>query len=282
MNIAIVGYGFVGKALHNGLKDHINIKIIDPKLNTEIIELSKFNPEIIFICVPTPMHNDGSQDISIVKNVFKNIKELNLDSYIVLKSTVLPDNIDEIAKITEKFIYNPEFLREKHADEDFINSDLIVFGGLKQHTLILSSFYNEYTKCICSDHIHTDVVTASLIKYTINSFLSTKVIFFNELKNLFDTINSEESWTNFIKFLERDIRIGNSHMMVPGHDGREGYGGACLPKDSRALLDFAKNKNIELNILKNTINLNNKIRSKYNTQTDREIDQNINFDGSES
>ena len=71
-------------------------------------------------------------------------------------------------------------------------------------------------------------------------------------------------------------------MMVPGHDGREGFGGACLPKDSRALLDYAKNKNIELNILKNAININNKIRSQYNSVIEREIDQNINFDGSES
>ena len=282
MKIAIIGYGFVGKALHNGLKDNVELQIIDPKLNTDINDLSRYSPDVIFICVPTPMHSDGSQNISIVKSVINNIKDLNINSHIVIKSTVLPNHINELEKLAGKFIYNPEFLREKFADEDFINSNLIVFGGLKEHTTKLSDIYKKHTKCKCTDHIHTDSVTASLIKYTINSFLSTKVIFFNELKNLFDEINSKESWENFTKFLEKDSRMGNSHMMVPGHDGRKGFGGACLPKDSRALIDFANNNNIELNILKNAININNQIRSQYNTETNREIDQNINFDGSES
>lgn len=282
MKIAIIGYGFVGKALHNGLKDNVELQIIDPKLNTDINDLSRYSPDVIFICVPTPMHSDGSQNISIVKSVINNIKNLNINSHIVIKSTVLPNHISELEKLAGKFIYNPEFLREKFADEDFINSNLIVFGGLKEYTTKLSDIYKKHTKCKCTDHIHTDSVTASLIKYTINSFLSTKVIFFNELKNLFDEINSKESWENFTKFLEKDSRMGNSHMMVPGHDGRKGFGGACLPKDSRALIDFANSNNIELNILKNAININNQIRSQYNTETNREIDQNINFDGSES
>ena len=68
MKIGIVGYGFVGKALANGLKDNVEISLIDPKLNTDIKNLAAFNPEIIFICVPTPMNDDGTQDITILES----------------------------------------------------------------------------------------------------------------------------------------------------------------------------------------------------------------------
>ena len=75
MKIGIVGYGFVGKALANGIKESVDLSIIDPKLNTSIKDLENINPELIFICVPTPMKNDGTQDISIVESV---ISDLNI------------------------------------------------------------------------------------------------------------------------------------------------------------------------------------------------------------
>ena len=61
MKVAIIGYGFVGKALHNGLKSNVETYLVDPKLNTHVSELNSFLPEIIFISVPTPMNDDGSQ-----------------------------------------------------------------------------------------------------------------------------------------------------------------------------------------------------------------------------
>ncbi len=281
MRVAIVGLGFVGNSLFNGIRDTVEIKKIDPKLGTEINELIDFLPEIIFICVPTPMNKDRSQNISIVRSVVNEIKDLKINSLVVLKSTLLPNYVEELEKSLPKFLYNPEFLREKHADEDFVNSELIIFGGNKKDAIILSNFYKDHTKCICKDHIFTDCITASLIKYTINSFLSVKVVFFNELKDLFDKSGAQEDWGNFIKYLSKDIRIGNSHMQVPGHDGRKGFGGACLPKDSYALVKYAEQIEKQLNILNNAIKLNNDIRSSYNKETERELEQNIRFVGDE-
>ena len=277
MKVAIIGLGFVGNSLFNGIKDSVNVKKIDPKLGSEVKEILEFSPEIIFICVPTPMNKDRTQDISIVKSVVDEIKDLQINSLVVLKSTLLPNYVEEIEKSLPKFIYNPEFLREKHANEDFINSELIVFGGNKIDAMLLSDFYKDYTKCICKDHIFTDSITASLIKYTINAFLSVKVIFFNELKVLFDESGATEDWKNFIKYLSKDIRIGSSHMDVPGHDGRLGFGGACLPKDSNALVKYSEQIEKHLNLLNNAIKLNNDIRSSYNEETDREKEQNIKF-----
>tara|TARA_B100000242_G_scaffold271191_1_gene223246 strand:- start:46 stop:894 length:849 start_codon:yes stop_codon:yes gene_type:complete len=279
MKVAIVGLGFVGKSLLNGIKDSIEVKQIDPKLGSNINELKDFLPEIIFICVPTPMNQDKTQDISTVNSVVDDINDLAINSLIVLKSTLLPNYVKDLEEAIPRFIYNPEFLREKYADEDFINSQLIVFGGNKNDAQILSSFYKDHTKCICKDHIFTDSTTASLIKYTINSFLSVKVIFFNELKQVFDESGANEDWEKFIEYIAKDTRIGNSHMHVPGHDGRLGFGGACLPKDSNAFIKYANQIEKQLNILNNAIKLNNDIRSKYNKRTDRELEQNISFMG---
>lgn len=277
MKIGIIGYGFVGKALEAGFIDDVDILKIDPKLNTKINELKGFLPDVIFVCVPTPMNKDGSQDISILKNVLDKIKKLNLESLIVLKSTVLPNHIHEIESLIPEFIYNPEFLREKHAKEDFINSKLIVFGGSKTSAKTLAMVYKDYTKCLSTDYIFTDVIAASFIKYTVNSFLATKVIFFNELYSLFKISGSNESWEDFIYALSKDNRLGNSHMDVPGHDGRLGFGGACLPKDSAAFVLYSELEDKPLNILKKAIKTNNKIRAKYNDQTERELEQNISF-----
>tara|TARA_B100000900_G_scaffold315140_1_gene274008 strand:- start:15820 stop:16665 length:846 start_codon:yes stop_codon:yes gene_type:complete len=277
MKVAIVGYGFVGKALADGFLDTVEVIKIDPQLGTDINELRKFKPEIIFVCLPTPMKNDSSQDIAIVNDVLKEISQINDNYLVVLKSTVLPDNIQELSALNKDFIYNPEFLREKHAKEDFINSSLIIFGGDRDKCNILGEFYANHTKCISKEYFFTDKITASLIKYTINSFLSTKVSFFNELHKLFKESESEDSWENFIKLISVDKRIGASHMQVPGHDGRLGFGGACLPKDSKAFLLYSKKKQANLNVLETAINTNNKIRAKYNKKTNREIEQNITF-----
>ena len=276
MKVGIIGYGFVGKALENGIDDSVSTLNIDPKLNTSIKDLVPFQPNIIFICVPTPLCEDLSLDASIVHSVVDEILEYNIDCLIVLKSTILPNHLEKISQRLKRFIYNPEFLREKHANEDFLNSNLIVFGGEQIDIDEIKDFYIGRTKCTCKTYVETDLVTASLIKYTINSYLATKVSFFNELKNIFVKAGANDSWDNFVRYLQKDSRLGNSHMSVPGHDGKEGFGGACLPKDSLALLNFYKENNLDFKVLKSAVDVNNVIRDKYNDDP-REREQRINF-----
>ena len=278
MKIGIIGYGFVGKALENGIKDNVDIFLVDPILNTNISDLKEFLPEIIFICVPTPMNEDGSQDLSIINSVLKEIKENSINSKIVIKSTVLPDSIIEIEKLIPDVIYNPEFLREKHAFEDFIGSEIIIFGGQKDSANEIANFYRKHTNCINSDYQFTDLITASMVKYSINTFLSTKVIFFNQIFNIFKSLSNEKNWEQFVKIISKDKRIGSSHLSVPGHDGRYGFGGACLPKDSSALINYASSIDESLTLLEKSVEINNSIRSAYDKETQREIDQSINFE----
>jgi len=278
LKLAIVGYGFVGKATDQGFNKRVTKYIVDPLLGTSIEELRDFEPEIVFICVPTPMKDDGSQDATIISSVTKDLSKYCPKAIKVVKSTVLPSILDELKLFDANLIYNPEFLREKHANFDFINSDMIIFGGDRNISTNVSNAYIRHSRCVTKEHIFTDLKTASLIKYAINTFLASKVIFFNELHSLFDKLETSDNWDTVINIISRDKRIGDSHMQVPGHDGRKGFGGACFPKDSLALIKFAKNLGVDLNSLISTVRINNKLRSEYTELDSRENEQNVSFD----
>ena len=129
LKLAIVGFGFVGKATDQGFNKSVIKYIVDPLLDTSISDLKDFQPEIVFICVPTPMNDDGSQDATIITSVTNDLSKYCPKAIKVVKSTVLPSILDELKVIDANLIYNPEFLREKHANFDFIKSDMIIFGG---------------------------------------------------------------------------------------------------------------------------------------------------------
>lgn len=280
IRICIVGYGFVGSALASSFKKDVALLKIDPKLKTSTDDIKEFLPDITFICVPTPMKKDGDQDVSILNSVLMKLNDLKIKSSIVIKSTVLPKNLKLIQEKYSKIVYNPEFLREKHAEFDFKNAKFHIFGGDNSECKKVSNFYDKNTLAK-GEHIFMDILSASFMKYTINSFLSLKVIFFNELYDLYIKTKCDYSWDDFIDVLKKDKRLGDSHMDVPGHDERRGYGGACFPKDSNAFYDFSVKENSELSLLKKSININNKYRSRYNTASDREIEQNISFNNIE-
>ena len=278
LKLGIVGHGFVGKATDWGFNKRISKFIVDPLLDTSVSDLKDFEPEIVFICVPTPMGDDGSQDSSIIEQVIKELILYCPNAIKVVKSTVLPSLLDNLHKLDSKLIYNPEFLREKHANMDFINSDMIIFGGDRNISSQVSNAYLRHSRCKTNEHIFTDLKTASLIKYSINTFLASKVIFFNELHSIYEKLDVKDSWESVVNIISRDNRIGDSHMDVPGHDGRKGFGGACFPKDSLALIKFAESMNVDLNSLISTVKINNKIRSSYEELDSRESEQNVSFD----
>tara|TARA_B100001027_G_scaffold214455_1_gene186718 strand:+ start:980 stop:1840 length:861 start_codon:yes stop_codon:yes gene_type:complete len=277
LKIGIVGHGFVGKATDWGFDRNTCKFIVDPKNRTNIDQLAEFKPKLIFVCVPTPMGKNGIQDSSIIEVVTQELTSKCRGSIIVIKSTVLPSILEKIKKTNNKIIYNPEFLREKHANEDFVNSEMIIFGGDKNIALQVSKFYLNHSRCRTKKHIFMDISSASLVKYSINTFLASKITFFNEIYEIFNKHKSNDSWESFIGTISLDKRIGESHMNVPGHDGKKGFGGACFPKDTAALLKYAENIGIELNLLRAVINKNNKIRSQYTELDDREKEQNVSF-----
>ena len=277
MKIGIVGYGFVGKAVDYGFKRNIEKIIIDPKLDTSISDLKSHNPEFIFICVPTPMNLDGDQDSSIIEKVLAEINKDYSESVVIVKSTVLPSIIEKLSKSHKHFVYNPEFLREKTANEDFVNASSLILGGESDDLKRVAELYNNHSDCKIVEVHETDVISASLVKYSINTFLASKVIFFNQLYDIYKALTPDIKWDEFITMINSDKRIGESHMDVPGHDGRLGFGGACFPKDTTALLSLSKDIDKEFSLLKEVIRINNNIRMQYNELDEREKEQGVNY-----
>lgn len=279
MRVAIVGHGFVGKAVDEGLKG-VEKMIIDPNYGTGIEDLQQFMPDLVFVSVPTPMNKDGSIDSSILEDVvFKISVTSTMHPIIVIKSTCTPTVIDRLAFVC-KFVYNPEFLTERNAYQDFINPSAIILGvsGDNEEDLhILEDFYRNNTKCNqYAPIVKTTAHTAAFIKYATNTFLANKVIFFNQLKELYDTAG-EKDWDTLTKTLSYDKRMGGSHMQVPGPDGRLGFGGACFPKDVAAFLKYGESLGKDLTVLRESAHYNAELRGKYNRLDDRELAQNVNF-----
>ena len=278
LKMGIVGHGFVGKATDFGFNKNITKLIIDPKYNNSIRDLVVFKPEIIFVCVPTPMLSNGFQDSSIVTEVISEITDLIPETLIVIKSTITPNVIEKLKNLSRNIVYNPEFLREKHANYDFENTKILILGGEKEDCKKVASIYKNHSICKTQNFHIVDLTTASFIKYSINTFLATKVIYFNELFNLFSELGTNDSWQKVIDIISHDERLGSSHMNVPGHDGKRGFGGACFPKDSIALIKFAESMQIDLSVLKSAVRTNNQIRTTYDDLDDREKEQNISYD----
>lgn len=277
--IGIVGLGFVGKAIFNGFKnERTNVVCADPLLGTNIDYVLSHDPCVVFVSVPTPSTSNSDIDTSIVESVIQELEEKrNGRNYlIVLKSTVIPTVITKLKNKTHHFVYNPEFLRENNADKDFLTPDLSVFGSDSiDDSNRLYAIYREFSNCSMCDIHFTSPEEAALIKYTINTYLATKVMYFNQLYQLASSLNL--SYDAIKNAVSSDKRIGCSHMTVPGPDGRFGFGGACFSKDIPAFIYMSKNLNSELSILKEAWNKNCDVRNSYDTKDDRELEQKVTF-----
>lgn len=277
MKIAIVGHGFVGKAVEYGFPT-VEKVLIDPIYGTSVKDLKDSEIKVSFVCVPTPMTDDGSVDSSIVESVIEKLLELT-NSIVVLKSTVTPSVIKRILELSNadnRFVYNPEFLREKTANTDFINPDFHVFGGPSEAVVFVEDLYFDYSICLMDVPIFkVNVLEASFIKYGINDFLATKVLWYNQYYDLIKNY-PEVSYDVVKEVIGTDPRIGHSHMNVPGHDGKRGYGGACFAKDTMALLKFAEEHGYDFTTLREVIRKNQEYRSTE--LDDREKAQHVRFD----
>ena len=256
MKIGIIGRGFVGSAINNGFSCDPNysadIKIYDinPKLSSHSLEETVNQSEIIFLSVPTPSNIDGSINLEIVDDILSNInKIIKVNNIILLKSTVVPGTTEILSNKYKKLniVFNPEFLTERNANDDFLNQSRIILGGDKNNTGIVARFYNwRFQNKI--PIVQTNFQTAELIKYMNNTFLATKVSFMNEMKVISDKLNVE--WEKVIEGFSLDPRVGNSHIDVPGHDGKLGFGGSCFPKDIQALIHFSQSIDVDTKVLK--------------------------------
>lgn len=275
-NIAIIGHGFVGKAIDYGFSSNDCKKwIVDPKQGTTIADLPDIM-DFIFVCVPTPMGKDGRIDSTIIEQVMHELETTKVSGIIVIKSTITPDIIEKLTQNGTNLhvVYNPEFLTEKSANEDFVNPFMHIFGGPAEATKEVEDLYKFYSICKPCPTYHMSAVDASFVKYGINCFLASKVLWFNQFYDIITQNNG--NFGKIVGAITTDSRVGRSHTTVPGFDGRRGYGGPCFPKDASAFLNFSKDCNTPFTVLDEVIKVNNQYRSQY-TLDDREKEQNITF-----
>jgi|TARA_B110000908_G_scaffold136351_1_gene161533 UDP-glucose 6-dehydrogenase len=246
----IIGYGVVGKAVYSGLYKKYNVEILDPPAGHELYP--DYNDyDGIIMCLPTPQGPTGECDDMLVEQYHYDIRKNASTVPILIKSTISIELID-LLEDDRYLTTNPEFLTEADSKEEFMYQKFSIFGG-RQCLYWCTMFQHAGIKM---NHIKfTDIRTAAYAKYAINTFLATKVIFFNELKSMF----GEYGYDELTHLIGMDERIGTSHMMVPGPDQQYGFGGMCFPKDTSAFAISGKGK---LTLLEKVININTEIRDE--------------------
>ena len=232
-------------------KYKLDILVYDknPELSNNSLEETVNSSDIIFLSVPTPVNSDGSINLNIVDGALNEINDcIKNDPIVLIRSTVTPGTSQIFEEKYPKLniVFNPEFLTENNANQDFVNQSRIILGGNHSLTEKVAAFY----RWRFGEEIHiieTNFETAEFIKYMSNCFLATKVSFMNEMKTAdYNKIN----WDKAVKGFTTDKRIGNSHTSVPGPDGKLGFGGSCFPKEIQAFINYAEGLNINPKILK--------------------------------
>jgi len=266
MKLGVIGQGFVGGSVYEGMKNYFETFTFD--INGNCTESSLFNliekSDMIFLCLPTPMRKSGECDLSIVKNCLSQVdmivKSLDKKDFIVvIKSTIPPGTTEVLNKenLNLKIVFNPEFLTEANAVEDYKNQNRIIIGGDRPWTSKVKTVFEKAFPKV--PIIKTSSAIAEMIKYVTNTFLATKVSFANEMYQICEGLDID--YDKVMEYSKYDERLATSHWSVPGPDGDFGYGGHCFPKDMSGLRYVANELGVKTTMLDAAIEKNKEVRT---------------------
>lgn len=259
--IGIIGVGYVGGAVRQWFKKHhqpgVQLYLYDKYKKIGSVEEVN-NADVIFICVPTPYHKGVGYDDSAVTDVLKMIQGKKV---VVIKSTILPGSTEKFQKKfpRHKILFNPEFLVQKTAIQGFIKPDRQIIGYTKKSKQWAKKVLPllpraPYTKTM-------PATEAEFVKLFGNAFLSTRVIFANQVYDLCKALGAD--YDTVKDAAGADARIGTSHFDI-FQDNYRGYGGACLPKDTKALIDFAEKLKVKIDLISAVDRINKRLRRRGN------------------
>jgi UDPglucose 6-dehydrogenase len=244
--IGIVGLGFVGSAIANAMEGSANLVLVDKDPAKGLHTFKDLSEcEGVFVCVPTPMDLDGKCDTSILEYVLGQLKDYT--GVIISKCTAPPSVYQTLNNQYPNLVHAPEFLTAANAVRDYANGKFAIIGGSVGAYQRDAERIIRFGQTALEQVQHCTIQEAALAKYAINSFLSTKVTFMNELYLL--ATKTGQDYNKIASMITMDKRIGSSHMQVPGSDGEFGFGGMCFPKDTSALLKYAEQQGAQLNVL---------------------------------
>ena len=308
MNIVIIGTGYVGLVTGVGLANlgnHVNfldldeskisnlsskkITFYEPGLEEYFNDDETFNRmsfssdyasieweriDIVFVCVQTPNNIEtNSVDTNFLESAIKEINNVNNDDLVItVKSTIPPYEIEKVCEKvgmdSSKLTFNPEFLREGTAVEDFFKPDRIVLGGTDKEKL--NKLKELYSGFDC-EIITTDSISSQLIKYLANTYLPLRLSFVNEATRLIDY--SGGNLNDVLKGVGLDTRIGQ-HYFRPSPS----WGGSCFPKDLVEVNNFYDREKLSLPIISNILSSND-IHADWTSQNIRDLYESEKLDG---
>ena len=246
-----------------GLKEHFqNIETFSRmSFTSSYKDINWDNIDVAFICVQTPNNLEtNSVDTKFLESAITEINKLNNSKIVVtVKSTIPPYEIEKVCNKVgmdkSQITFNPEFLREGTAIEDFFKPDRIVIGGNDHSKLaVLKELYKSFE----AELIETDPVSSQLIKYLANTYLPLRLSFVNEASRLIDY--SKGNQKDVLKGVGLDSRIG-SHYFRPS----PAWGGSCFPKDLIEVNNFYEDGKVSLPLISNIIESND-IQSNWTVE----------------
>ena len=263
MRIGIIGFGYVGGAIAWAHRDQ-DIIIRDPKLKASA-DLNKFvDCDAVFVCVPSPCVDstleNGKCDTSILEQTLKELLFvlINKQIPIICKTTAPPSVYARLQKEYPNIVHCPEFLTAANNLTDYMNTEYFVLGGQYDWCVRAREIIHLGVSVTHDRFIITDIKTAALYKYMMNSYLATKVTFMNDFKLLADAEGID--WNDVKTLITYEDRIGKSHMDVPGPDGQFGWGGACFPKDIAAIIEESIELGLDFELMQRVESINKKHR----------------------
>ena len=266
--ISIIGLGFVGGAMLKSFQTkNIDVVGYDKYKDGGIGTFDQIlTSEITFLCLPTLFDEEKQvYDKSAINETLARLYTHEFKGIVVLKSTIEPETTGLLSDTypTLKIAHNPEFLTARTAYDDFHHQKHIVLGRGKHCTQddmdILANFYKVHYPI--AEISHCKSLESESMKIMCNSFYASKIMLFNEYY-----LACQKNGTDFNRI--RDLMLKNGwinpmHTDVPGPDGQLGYGGACFPKDTKALYNYIEKLESENKVLRSVVEMNERVRNEY-------------------
>lgn len=254
--VGIIGVGMVGGALKRYFekREDLELYLYDKKGLGSMDDVNK--ADYVYVCLPTPYVPGKGCDTSLIE---AGISQISGEKVVIIKSTVIPGTTN---KLQEKFsqhkiLFNPEFLTEDTADQDMSFPDRQIIGYTEKSYNVAKNILQQLPLAPFEQIVPAKV--AELIKYANNTWFAVKVAMNNELYDLAKKIGlSDGDWEEAIFGISADKRVGRTHLTIM-HKGKRGYWGKCLPKDIKALLEFAEKEGVDMPVRKATNEYNNKL-----------------------
>lgn len=286
LRIAVVGLGVVGMAVKRYFEDVLRLKRNHRLFLYDIDSKKNFQDEInqgdiVFVCVSTPARSGGLCDLSAIESILSRIEN---NKIVVIKSTVPPGTTEKFQREHPhlKLLFNPEFLTEKQAWEDFIKPDRQIVGFTEKSldaahfvlSLLPKAPFMSPWGIDTYQSVKITATEAEIIKYGSNVWFVRKINFANVLAQLSDSLAKEfvtkVSYEQIRLGMAADFRIGPSHLDIH-HNGYRGWGGRCFPKDLLAFLGSLKEMGLMdcVSLLQSDLHFNEKILTRQGLSLDQ-------------